>query len=400
MTPGTVTLNGVLQNVNSLVALPIGTIPGGATFTLSFQVTVINITAQNPIINNAFASYLYTVNPSLPPNSKTANSNSVTSTIRLANLQATKSVDKTFAEVGDILTYTFSYKQRKCYGKQCITIRFNSERTSFVPNSVIVNGVNQPGATPASINIGSINANTTITASFQVLITSVPNPNPISNSASISYNFIVDPNASPVSKNTTSTTTFTQVNDANVISAKTVDKGFATVGDVLTYTVVLTNAGSVSADSPTFVDTNPDGTTFIQNTFLINGVLQNNADPNVGVPLPSIPANGSLTVSYQVTVTSLPTQNPTINSSSTQYSFILNPGDPPTIETSLSNTVSTQINVANVVIVKQVDLTIADVGQPITYTIALANPGNTPANNVVVTDILLPAQLSYQIVLL
>ena len=371
MTPGTVTLNGVLQNVNSLVALPIGTIPGGATFTLSFQVTVINITAQNPIINNAFASYLYTVNPSLPPNSKTANSNSVTSTIRLANLQATKSVDKTFAEVGDILTYTFSLTNNGNVTANNVLLSDSiANGTSFVPNSVIVNGVNQPGATPASINIGSINANTTITASFQVLITSVPNPNPISNSASISYNFIVDPNASPVSKNTTSTTTFTQVNDANVISAKTVDKGFATVGDVLTYTVVLTNAGSVSADSPTFVDTNPDGTTFIQNTFLINGVLQNNADPNVGVPLPSIPANGSLTVSYQVTVTSLPTQNPTINSSSTQYSFILNPGDPPTIETSLSNTVSTQINVANVVIVKQVDLTIADVGQPITYTIA------------------------------
>ena len=106
------------------------------------------------------------------------------------------------------------------------------------------------------------------------------------------------------------------------------DKEFATVGDVLTYTVVLTNEGSVSADSPTFVDTNPDGTTFIPNTFLINGVLQNNADPNIGVPLPSIAANGSLTVSYQVTVTSLPTQNPTINSSSTQYSFILNPGIP------------------------------------------------------------------------
>ncbi|WP_410974039.1 beta strand repeat-containing protein, partial [Bacillus pacificus] len=213
-------------------------------------------------------------------------------------------------------------------------------------------------------------------------------PNPISNSASISYNFIVDPNTSPVSKNTTSTTTFTQVNDANVISAKTVDRAFATVGDILTYTVTLTNAGSVSADSPTFVDTNPDGTTFIPNTFLINGVLQNNADPNIGVPLPSIAANGSLTVSYQVTVTSLPTQNPTLNSSSTQYSFILNPGDPPTIETSVSNTVSTQINLANVVIVKEVDVTIADVGQPITYTISLANLGNTTANNVIVTDII------------
>ncbi|XBB56166.1 cell surface protein, partial [Bacillus sp. SW7] len=391
LTPGSVTLNGILQNVDSLVALPIGTIPGGATFTLSFQVTVINITTQNPIINNAFASYLYTVNPNLPPTSKTVNSNSVTSTIRLANLQATKSVDKTFAEVGDVLTYTFSLTNDGNVAANNVVLSDSiANGTAFVPNSVTINNVTQPGVTPASINIGSITAGTTITASFKVLITSIPNPNPISNSASISYNFIVDPNASPISKNTTSTTTFTQVNDANVISAKTVDRAFATVGDVLTYTVVLTNAGSVSADSPTFVDTNPDGTTFIPNTFLINGVLQNNADPNVGVPLPSIPANGSLTVSYQVTVTSLPTQNPTINSSSTQYSFILNPGDPPTIETSLSNTVSTQINVANVVIVKQVDLTIADVGQPITYTISLANPGNTTANNVVVTDILPP----------
>ncbi|WP_439875573.1 DUF7507 domain-containing protein [Bacillus mycoides] len=391
LTPGTVTLNGVLQNVASLIALPIGTIPGGATFTLSFQVTVINITSQNPIINNAFASYIYTVNPSLPPTSKTANSNSVTSTIRLANLHAIKSVDKTFAEVGDVLTYTFALTNDGNVAANNVLLSDSiANGTSFVPNSVIVNGVTQPGATPASINIGSINANTTITASFQVLITSIPNPNPISNSASISYNFIVDPNASPVSKNTTSTTTFTQVNDANVISAKTVDRAFATVGDILTYTVILTNTGSVSADSPTFVDTNPDGTTFIPNTFLINGLLQNNADPNIGVPLPSIPANGSLTVSYQVTVTSLPAQNPTINSSSTQYSFILNPGDPPIIETSLSNTVSTQINLANVIIVKQVDLTITDVGQPITYTIALANPGNTPANNVVVTDILPP----------
>ncbi|MDM5238459.1 DUF11 domain-containing protein [Bacillus cereus] len=389
LTPGSVTLNGVLQNVDSLVGLPIGTIPSGATFTLSFQVTVINITAQNPIVNNAFASYIYTVNPSLPPTSKAANSNSVSSTIRLANVQAIKSVDQTFAEVGDVLTYTFALTNDGNVAANNVLLSDSiANGTSFIPDSVMINGVTQPGVTPASINIGSINASTTITASFQVLITSIPNPNPISNSASISYNFIVDPNASPVNKNATSTTTFTQVNDANVISAKTVDRAFATVGDILTYTVILTNAGSVSADSPTFVDTNPDGTTFIQNTFLINDVLQNNADPNIGVPLPSIPANGSLTVSYQVTVSSLPAQNPTINSSSTQYSFILNPGDPPTIETSLSNTVSTQINLANVVIVKEVDLTIADVGQPITYTISLANLGYTPANNVVVTDIL------------
>ena len=70
MTLGSVFLNGSLQNVNSLVAFSLGTVPAGATFTLSFQVTVINIPVQNPIINNAFASYLYTVNPALPATSK------------------------------------------------------------------------------------------------------------------------------------------------------------------------------------------------------------------------------------------------------------------------------------------------------------------------------------------
>ena len=167
----------------------------------------------------------------MPPTSKTANSNSVTSTIRLANLRANKSVDKTFAEVGDVLTYTFALTNDGNVAANNVLLSDSiANGTAFVPNSVIVNSVTQPGVTPASINIGSINANTTITASFQVVITSIPNPNPISNSASISYNFIVDPNASPVSKNTTSTTTFTQVNDANVISAKTVDRAFATVG--------------------------------------------------------------------------------------------------------------------------------------------------------------------------
>lgn len=391
LTLGSVFLNGSLQNVNSLVAFSLGTVPAGATFTLSFQVTVINIPVQNPIINNAFASYLYTVNPALPATSKTANSNSVTTAIRNANLSVIKFVDKTFAEVGDTLTYTFSLSNSGNVAANNIIISDTiANGTSFVTNSIIVNGVPQPGITPSNINVGSINAGSTISASFQVTITSIPNPNPIQNSASISYNFIVDPNSSPVSASITSTTTFTQVNDANVISAKTVDRAFATVGDILTYTVTLTNAGSVSADNPTFIDINPDGTTFIPNTFRINGTLQNNADPNVGVPLSSIPASDAITVSYQVTVASLPVQNPTINSSSTQYSFILNPGGPTITETSISNIVSTQINLANVTIVKEVDLTIADVGQPITYTISLANLGNTPANNVAVTDILPP----------
>ncbi|PER91228.1 hypothetical protein CN488_31820, partial [Bacillus anthracis] len=88
-------------------------------------------------------------------------------TIRLANLHANKSVDKTFAEVGDVLTYTFALTNDGNVAANNVLLSDSiANGTSFVPNSVIVNGVTQPGITPASINIGSINANTTITASF------------------------------------------------------------------------------------------------------------------------------------------------------------------------------------------------------------------------------------------
>lgn len=47
--------------------------------------------------------------------------------------------------------------------------------TTFVANSVIVNGVARPGANPASsINLGSINASQTTVVRFQVRVTSNP----------------------------------------------------------------------------------------------------------------------------------------------------------------------------------------------------------------------------------
>ena len=82
---------------------------------------------------------------------------------------------------------------------------------------------------------------TTIT--FQVSVTNLPTVNPTPNTANIVYDFIFNPDFAPIQKSTTSNTTFVQINDADIVSLKTVDLTSVTIGDILTYTTTLTNTG-------------------------------------------------------------------------------------------------------------------------------------------------------------
>ena len=93
--------------------------------------------------------------------------------------------------------------------------------TTFVPNSVTVNGVARPGANPASsINLGSINASQTTVVRFQVRVTSNPLVNPIPNRASATFTFTPVPGQQPVSGQATSNTVVTTINIADIRTRK------------------------------------------------------------------------------------------------------------------------------------------------------------------------------------
>ncbi|PDY01206.1 hypothetical protein COM66_28030, partial [Bacillus cereus] len=85
------------------------------------------------------------------------------------------------------------------------------------------------------------------------------------------------------------------------------------MGDVLTYTVTLTNTGNVPADNTLFTDPIPNGTPFVPNSVTRDGAPLPGADPTVGFTVGSIAPGASVTVSFQVTVTSIPVPNPAVN---------------------------------------------------------------------------------------
>lgn len=68
----------------------------------------------------------------------------------------------------------------------------------------------------------------------------------------------------------------------DLTNVKSVDKAFAVKGDILTYTSVVKNAGSVPITDVIFKDVIPAGTTFIENSVYIDGVNYPAYNPETG----------------------------------------------------------------------------------------------------------------------
>ncbi|MDR4196884.1 cell surface protein, partial [Bacillus cereus] len=77
--------------------------------------------------------------------------------------------------------------------------------------------------------------------------------------------------------------------------------------------------------STSFIDTIPSGTTFIENSVTINGTPVPNIRPYTGINIFSLPADSVSTITFQVLVTSIPSNSSIINSATFTAPFPLTP---------------------------------------------------------------------------
>lgn len=382
---GSVSVGGVSQPLaDPTVGIPIGTIGVGASVTIVFKVKIGNVfPSPNPIVNTNKVAYQYTVDPIKPPVViPQVNSNQVTTQINEALLTVTKSVDKAVASFGDVVTYTSVLKNTgNVVASNVVFGDATPSGMTFVPGSVVVNGVSQPTQNPGvGINVGSIAAGASTTVVLQVTVNnSFPPQNPIPNTSGATYAYLVDPNGSPVSAAPVlSNQVLTQINDTNLSIVKSANKTYADVDEVVTYNTVITNSGNIAATNVFFTDTLPVGTTFVSGSVKFNGVTQATLNPQTGFTLPNIAAGGTLQISFSVTINStLP-----IPSSVTNIATIKETGAP----VQHSNPVTVTINHGRLTAVKQVDLAYTSITGILSYSTVLTNVGNANVDNVVFQD--------------
>ena len=296
------------QNPNP-PGITIPDISPGQSSTITFEVNVTNtIPFTNPINNKGYFNFSI-VETSGSTVSGLSTTNTFTSTISTAIISSTKIVDKNFADLGTTLNYSIPVvNSGSTTAENIVFIDTVPSGTTFVTGSLkqdlttVSGNPNPPGATLPN----SIGPNGVSTITFSVVVNTIPTINPIPNSATQTYNFIVDSTTTPNitgSGSSNSNTVYTQINNADLKNiSKSLDKTYAKCGDIITYIITIPNTGNTTAQNIILIDTIPNGTILVPNSVSVNGTTIPGANPNLGVSIPNIGAGGIATLTFKVII--------------------------------------------------------------------------------------------------
>ncbi len=266
-----------------------------------------------------------------------------------------------------------------------------SAHTTFVPGSLQLNppGAGVVGTTPPTLASGLvITPGQSVSVTFAATVnTPLPNQTQIVNTASVT--------SSEVSQAQTSTVTDT-VTSAPVLtiqkSSLDVNGGTLVPGDIISYTIVVSNSGTANATGGVISDTLPVNTSFVPGSVQLNpagaGVVGNTL-PTLVSGL-TITANQRITVSYAVTInTPLPNQTQIVNTASVTSSEVSEPQ---------SSTVTDTVTSAPVLTIQKSSLDANGgelvPGDVISYTIVVGNSGTLTATGGLISDTL-PTHTSF-----
>jgi uncharacterized repeat protein (TIGR01451 family) len=342
----------------------VGTVASGANTTLVLQATVTSpATATN--VASVSASDVFDPN---------ANNNTGIATVtpQQADLHLVKTVNPPHPNVGALVIFTLTLSNQG-----------PNAATNVIVNDLLPAGLAFASATPTQ---GTYNAGSGVWAvgtlanqatARLVISAHVTSPQPATNTAAVGHADQFDPD---VFDNSSSATVTPRLADLAV--TKTVDNPRPDVGDVVTYTITLTNQGPDPALIIAVRDTLPAGVTFVS------------AAPSSGTfsqatgtwALPSLASGASATLVIRARVTS-PAAGTNTAAIIGTVTF-----DPNTANNTASSTITPLV--ADLALAKTVDNPTPNVGDTINYTLTLTNLGPDPASGVMVSEPL-PAGLTF-----
>jgi uncharacterized repeat protein (TIGR01451 family)/fimbrial isopeptide formation D2 family protein len=293
-----------------------------------------------------------------------------------ADIAVTKTVNNAAPSVGNTVTFTITAKNNG-----------PSDATGVQVTDSLPVGLAFVGATPStgSFNqtsgawiIGALANGASATLTITATVTK---PGAITNTATVTASDQTDPDISNNSSSATLNPPAGGVADIQV--RKTVSNAAPNTGDTITYTIAVKNAGPDNATGVAITDALPAGLTFVSAT-----PSQGAYNSASGVWTIGNIANGNtVTLAIAATVDgSVP--GPIVNIAKKTAENQTDP-DP----TNDSSGVTINGASADIQVVKSVNNTAPNVGDTVTFTIAVRNNGPDDATNVQVTDAL-PTGLS------
>ncbi|HTI72493.1 MAG TPA: carboxypeptidase regulatory-like domain-containing protein [Candidatus Limnocylindria bacterium] len=290
-------------------------------------------------------------------------------------LALSKSVDVNQANVGDQVTFTLTLSNTGGAATNVMIFDTLPEGLDYLgmvsgptPGNASARSISwQLSLVPAGSQTLAYRAVAQLPGTWNNVAEAVNSPNPpISGSASVVVNpTIIITNPPPI-----------------LDVSKSVDRTQAQLDETVTFTILVNNSGSGTATNVVLIDTLPDGLAY-------GGVISGSAPDNV--------SSNSLT--WQLSIVPPGTQSFVIQSQTRQPGVWTNvaqllwgSNSPALASASLSiltnDTVKT--NLLDLRLTKIASVSEASVGDPVDFSISVANSGVWPATNVIVRDVLPP----------
>ncbi|MCL2408850.1 MAG: InlB B-repeat-containing protein [Oscillospiraceae bacterium] len=312
-------------------------------------------------------------------------------------LEIEKAVDRTFATVENTITYTITVTNDGAFDLEDVLVTdIISSHLAFVPadlpehdlgNVTITHsagGTTSYGIASQSLTvmIAELAVGDTVVITFQVAVLAGALGQTIPNYATVSG--IAPGNNGSWSGNTNIVTTVVP----NVPVIKTVSQYLAEAGDTLTYTITITNNGTDALTDVVITDAISQ-LLIVDETTITSDVgtpVFNTATNTLTLTIPNFDVGASITITFEAEVDSAALGHYIPN-----FARVTSDAwDGGYID---SNSVVT--DVPNIVFEKSVDLSVARVGDILTYTITVTNRGPHDLTNLTVTDVLHAAWLAF-----
>lgn len=163
--PNSVIVNGVAHPEHNLITgFSVGDLAMGGVTTVNYQ-----IKANNPATNVSLNNFA-TLNYNIAGRNLTDNSNTITLALVSNRLEVVKAVDKNVAVSGEILHYTSTITNTGTLPKNNLIFTDTIPTgTTFVPNSIKINGMQQVGFNPeAGFGLPNLGVGENVVVEFDV----------------------------------------------------------------------------------------------------------------------------------------------------------------------------------------------------------------------------------------
>ncbi|MBW4083828.1 DUF11 domain-containing protein [Paenibacillus sp. S150] len=376
--PGSVLVNGVARPAASpATGVNIGTIAPGASVTVNFNVTVTLLPATGLLNNQSSVSFTSGTLSSV------AFSNIVTTPVYQPVINAAKSSSFVNATVGDTIIYTVNVSNTGNYPATATLTDTIPAGSTFVANSVLINGIPSPGSNPANgVSLGPLAAGASLTAVFSVVINTLPASQQLTNQAAVSNAYTL-PDGRVFNRSSVSNINQIWVSSPNVLVVKTAAATDAVIGDTVNYSIAVTNSGITPISNVVLSDPVPGGASFVSGSVVVDGTPLPGANPANGISLGTIAPGSTVQTTFGLLVNALPVPAILNNQASVSFTSGAFSG------ASYSNILAIPVYQPFINIVKSADTLNATVGDTVTYFLNVTNTGNLPAV-VTITDTIPP----------